>query len=176
MSCTLNVSLIDINQYIGNSLTIINENFLNFKNFLCDDQGDGLSRRMDNLELSASQININLDTVADAVNTGGARAWVRFQGTKDTNNENSELFTDRRIVGNAFFNVRSVYRKAIGEYRIYYSAPMTDTNYIVVGTNSEKINNSNQYGWVMTQVLGTDFADIKISNSVDPDYISVVMF
>jgi hypothetical protein len=176
MSCTLNVNQIDINQYIGNSLTIINENFLNLKNFLCDDQGNGLSLRMDNLELSASQIDTNLDTIASAINTGAARAWVRFQGTKDTNNEISDLFTDRRIVGNASFNVRSVYRKAVGEYRIYYRTPMTDTGYVVTGSNSEKANNSGDYGWVMTQVLGTDFADIKISNGVDPDYVSVVMF
>lgn len=179
MACNLSISLIDSSEYIGNSLTTINDNFINLKNFLCNDEGDGLYSKIDGLELTAIRIDSGLDELSNLIEAGGSHAWVRFKGTKDEDDQPSTNpngdFTNRRIV--ASNNVRAVYRKAIGAYRIYFTTPLPNTFYTISGTSSEKINPStSQYGWVTSEILGTTFADIKISNSIDPDYVSVIIF
>lgn len=168
--CNLSISIIEPTEYIGNSLVKINDNFTNLRLFLCNDEGTGLYTKMDVLELSANNLTSSVNNIFNTVETGSSRAWVRFKGDKDTTNTASDLLTDRFI--RAEFNVRSVYRRAIGRYRIYFKNILPNTNYAIVGTSSETGANS----WVSSQTLGVDFADIKIANDTDPEFVSVIIF
>lgn len=58
------------------------------------------------------------------------RAWVNFDGTKDTTGAASTANTNRLIRGSG--NVTSVLRNATGDYTITFTTAMTDANYAVV--------------------------------------------
>lgn len=62
----------------------------------------------------------------------GCRAFVNFDGTKDTTGAVSELNTDRLI--RAAGNISSVTRNSEGSYTITFSPALPDSNYAVVIT------------------------------------------
>jgi hypothetical protein len=57
----------------------------------------------------------------------GCRAWVNFDGTRDTTGTVSTANTDRLI--RASGNVTSVLRNSVGEYTVTFATPMADANY-----------------------------------------------
>ena len=59
----------------------------------------------------------------------GCRAWVNFDGTKDTTGATSTANTNRLI--RASGNVASVLRNAAGDYTITFTTAMADANYSV---------------------------------------------
>lgn len=78
----------------------------------------------------------SLQTSAATIPSGSApyyfcRAWVNFDGTRDTTNAVSTANTNRLLKG--FGNVSSVLRNAVGVYTITFTTPMSDANYAVIG-------------------------------------------
>lgn len=119
---------IDVNDCIGDSVGIINAN----TNYLASYTAAVSST-------ASSQINTvttTLSTVPYArLNQGnqtgnapifGARAWVNFDGT-GSNGTNQSI----RNSG----NVSSVYRTAGGNYTVYFTVDMPDTNYAAIATS-----------------------------------------
>lgn len=69
------------------------------------------------------------------------KAWVNFDGTKDSDGNTSTLNTDRQI--RASSNVSSVLRNTAGDYTITFTTPLSDSNYILLPTTmSQGGNNS----------------------------------
>jgi hypothetical protein len=61
----------------------------------------------------------------------GCRAWVSFDGTKDTTNTTSTSNTNRLI--RASGNVTSVLRNGTGDFTITFTTALPDANYAVMG-------------------------------------------
>jgi hypothetical protein len=105
------------------------------------------------------------------------RAWVNFDGTKDTTGASSSSNTNRLIRGSG--NVASVLRNGTGDYTINFSIPMPDTNYACNVTTS---NGSSAYpikGIVTTYAVGS----IRIIGErdttgvmIDSEFLNVVVF
>lgn len=91
--------------------------------------------------LTTSGITANLTGNADTATklsgtTGSApsyacRAWVNFDGTRDTTGAVSTANTNRLI--RASGNVTSVLRNSVGDYTITFTTPMSDANYSITG-------------------------------------------
>ena len=64
----------------------------------------------------------------------GCRAWVNFDGTKDTTGATSTANTNRLI--RASGNVTSVLRNGTGDYTVNFTTAMVDANYCAVVTGS----------------------------------------
>ena len=94
--------------------------------------------------LTTSGITANLTGNADtatkfSTTTGSApayacRAWVNFDGTRDTTGAVSTANTNRLI--RASGNVTSVLRNSQGDYTITFTTPMSDANYSIVAVCS----------------------------------------
>jgi hypothetical protein len=87
----------------------------------------------------------NADTATKFSTTTGSapayacRAWVNFDGTRDTTGAVSTANTNRLIRSSG--NVTSVLRNAEGDYTITLTIPMSDANYCVnVGGGNGRIN------------------------------------
>ena len=57
----------------------------------------------------------------------GCRAWVNFDGTKDTTGATSTANTNRLILGSG--NVTSVLRNALGDFTVTFTTALPDANY-----------------------------------------------
>lgn len=75
----------------------------------------------------------------------GCRAWVSFDGTKDTTGATSTANTNRLI--RASGNVTSVLRNGTGDYTVNFTTAMPDANYSAVVTTSDD-NAASAYGFV----------------------------
>jgi hypothetical protein len=73
----------------------------------------------------------------------GCRAWVNFDGTKDTTGTVSTANTNRLI--RASGNVASVLRNATGNYTVTFTTAMPDANYAVVQGGSLSSTSVNLY-------------------------------
>ena len=67
------------------------------------------------------------------------RAWVNFDGTKDTSGAPSTANTNRLIRGSG--NVASVLRNGTGDYTVNFTTPMPDTDYADIITLSDVADN-----------------------------------
>jgi len=76
-----------------------------------------------------------LSTATGSAPSYACRAWVNFDGTKDTTGAVSTANTNRLIRSSG--NVTSVLRNGTGDYTVNFATPMSDANYSVSGiTNS----------------------------------------
>jgi hypothetical protein len=94
-----------------------------------------------------SQVQDGVITAADlnGAQTGdapvyGCRAWVNFDGTKDTTGATSTANTNRLIRGSG--NVASVLRNAAGDYTVTFTTAMPDANYCVQCTGESSAASS----------------------------------
>ncbi len=67
----------------------------------------------------------------------GCRAWVNFDGTRDTTGAASTANTNRFIRSSG--NVASVLRNSVGDYTITFTTAMSDAGYSVIGGTSPAI-------------------------------------
>jgi hypothetical protein len=122
----------------------------------------------------------NADTATKLSTTTGSapayacRAWVNFDGTRDTTGAVSTANTNRLILASG--NVTSVLRSGTGTYTITLTTAMTDANYSVqVCANLNTANPS-----VMSYELQTtsSFKIVIRVNSIayDPPSVSVQIF
>lgn len=179
MSCPTVTTIIDPDQCIGNSLSIINENFTNLKEGICNNID-----RIDFLEGEVNSLTNNVNSLSSIVVPGVAKAWVKFDGSR---NEQG-LFTPlgfRYTYGK--YNVEGVdeyfdenENLVEGFYRIDFVENLfSETDYLILGTSSEsKIGNL--YTWVQPVELTDSYAIIKVANSAgqatSARHISVVFF
>jgi hypothetical protein len=68
-----------------------------------------------------------LSTATGTAPSYGVRAWVNFDGTKDTSGAASAANTNRLIRGSG--NVTNVLRNGTGDYSIFFTTAMIDANY-----------------------------------------------
>jgi len=154
-------------EYIGNSLNVINDNFQTLRDEICIQ--DSL---LTNISLSAETLDTKVTSLSTVTVPGAAKVRVKFDGTKDTNNRDSTLATERRLYKS--LNVQSVYRKKIGDYRIYFITPFDNNAYIVTGTCSESDNT--KVSQIIPYSFSTEFVDVRISREFDPRHVSIVIF
>ena len=90
--------------------------------------------KVNDSSVTTAKINNAAVTAAklDGAQTGsapiyGCRAWVNFDGTKDTTGAASTANTNRLIRGSG--NVSSVLRNGAGDYTINFATAMPDANY-----------------------------------------------
>jgi hypothetical protein len=111
----------------------------------------------------------NADTATKLAGTTGSapsyacRAWVNFDGTKDTTEATSTANTNRLI--RASGNVSSVLRNAIGDYTITFTTAMSDANYSITITTVGTSNTASSINGVVKGAY-TSGASNKTSSAV----------
>jgi hypothetical protein len=138
--------------------------------------------------LTTSGITGNLTGNADtatkfSTTTGSApvyacRAWVNFDGTRDTTGATSTANTNRFI--RASGNVTSVLRNAVGDYTVTFTTAMSDANYSISGSIRRGTTNDDAHFAIAngglfstTQVQVTS---VSGGGYVDGEIISVQIF
>ena len=129
--------------------------------------------------------SLTIGTAVMAVPTGdaplfGCRAWVNFDGTKDTTGAVSTANTNRLIRGSG--NVTSVLRNGLGDYTVTFTTAMPDANFSFVGTASEATSGGSRA--FVTQTFSSPntttsarFLTLRPETaSVDSPHISVAIF
>jgi hypothetical protein len=171
MSCP-NITIISSSEFIGNSLPTINANFLNLKDGICDNE-----TQITNIQSFLQSLQTTLFSLSSNAVNGVAKNWVKFSGNKDSFNFISTNNPDRFIFNS--LGISSVYRKNIGDYRIYFQTPMQTKNYCVVVSNKETVA-AGKYVWSQIYKQEIEYADIKVVNSegdfADPDFVSVIIY
>ena len=94
----------------------------------------------------------------------GCRAWVNFDGTKDTTGANSTANTNRLI--RASGNVASVLRNSTGNYTVTFTTAMPDANYTVASI-SNNLNITTQRNGVTTNIATQLNASVVIRSQYD---------
>jgi hypothetical protein len=173
MSC-FNTITIDSSECIGNSLSKINDNFIGLKNAACDN--DSFITTLRNGIDSLNTLILNLSGI---VVPGAAKAWLKFDGTRDTSNIASTLNTNRFIYSS--FNISSVLRKGTGDYRITFATPFPAQTYTLVGTSSQKQGSTGLFTWFQPYTYRTTYVDVRVnginpSTVADPEHCSVVIY
>jgi hypothetical protein len=80
-----------------------------------------------------------MDTPTGSAPLFAARAWVNFDGTKDTTGAASTANTNRLIRGSG--NVTSVLRNGVGDYTVTFTTGMADANYVICGSAAGNTTN-----------------------------------
>jgi len=170
MSCPA-VTVIDRTEYIGNSLQKINNNFSDLKDAICNNNTEILSLQQD-----IQNLDTHVELLSSSTTHSAAKAFVKFSGVLNINNNTTSGNPNRYIFHS--YNISSVYRKNTGDYRIYFSVPLSSGNYLVLTTNKEKINSNNEFVWSQPYSTTKEYLEIKLQScngvTADPDFISVV--
>ena len=96
---------------------------------------------------------------ATAMNSSGdapvyaCRAWVNFDGTKDTSGASSTDTTNRLI--RASGNVASVLRNGTGDYTITFTTPMPHANFVASGMVAENFTSGGRSDRVVQPIRET---------------------
>jgi hypothetical protein len=119
--------------------------------------------------VTTSKINNAAITAAklDGAQTGsapiyGCRAWVNFDGTKDTTGATSTANTNRLI--RASGNVTSVLRNSAGDYTITFTTAMPDANYCLVGNGGDWTSANAAFPIVVSSATAPTTSAIRITN------------
>ena len=124
-----------------------------------------------------------LSTATGAAPSYGARAWVNFDGTRDTTGAVSTANTNRLI--RASGNVSSVSRTGTGLYNVNFAIPFLDANYAAIfgsktGSNTGQSITIQVGGYTQNATKNNSFVTVFVSTSsganYDEDMIDVVIF
>ena len=125
--------------------------------------------------VTTAKINNAAVTAAklDGAQTGsapiyGCRAWVNFDGTKDTTGAASTANTNRLIRGSG--NVASVLRNTLGTYTITFTTAMPDANYAPLVTTGTTGTSSNAIIGYELDIASRSTSSVRIAcgnNEVD---------
>jgi len=169
MSCPA-ITTINRSEYIGNSLETINNNFSNLKDGICDNELNISSLQGDIQNLDTFIVNLSTEVIH-----GVSKVLVKFSGPKDINGSTTSNNPNRLIYNS--YNISSVYKKNTGDYRVYFSSPLSTSNYLVLATNSEKTSLSGNYIWSQPYSTTKEYLEIKTQSSdgllADADFVSV---
>lgn len=175
--CPIENSIITIprEECIGNSLSRINNNFLDLRIQTCSNYV-----KLEEIDSSILALQTLVNTISSITLPGTAKAWVKFDGTRDLlTSQQSTLSTDRFLYSS--YNIESVYRKTAGDYRIYFETPFSNTNYTLIGTSSETISELGNYTWLQPYRYATSYTDVRvhsnnIGDTIDPRHVSLAFF
>jgi len=167
------IPTIDIDECIGLSLATINTNVQDLKDELC----------LNNDELAAIQTSFNtLSTnllTLSALTPGIAKAYVVFDGTRDTNGVITK--NGNRLLYNNF-GIASVSSNKTGTYSLSFTTAFPNISYALIGTSMETASGGN-YTWLQPTTFATTSASINIhsytdnvATLADTDYISVLIY
>jgi hypothetical protein len=92
----------------------------------------------------------------------GCRAWVNFDGTKDTTGAASTANTNRLI--RARGNVTSVLRNSAGDYTITFTTAMPDANYCVIGSGGDWTTANGAFPMVVSSAAAPTASTVRITN------------
>jgi hypothetical protein len=171
---------------LGDSLFFLNRNFENF-----DSRIDSLSSNTNSRITSLSTVpyaRLNDGNQSGPAPIFGARAWVNFDGTRDTNSTVTAANTDRLIYGSG--NVSSVKKEGLGIFTLTFATPMLNTGYSLIGTGNQNIPSGGNVTFSVywtgttTPILKTVNAvrfcvldtDVGGFGTVDPLDASIVIF
>jgi len=109
----------------------------------------------------------------------GCRAWVNFDGTRDTTGAASTANTNRLI--RASGNVASVLRNSAGDYTITFTTAISDTNYCVTTMcGADSLGSGSGYSQASAGNLTTTsvkiFTRSVVPSVIDAPNISVAIF
>ncbi len=172
MSCPSVITILPT-ECIGNSLAAINSNFESLKEGACDN-----SSTIAPLQQSIQQLNTLLLNLSAITVPGTAKAWVKFDGTRDTSG-NTFLPVGPRFKY-SFYNINSVIKKSVGDYRIEFENEIPTPNYAVVSTSQQTLTQTGNSTWVQPYDYRRTYVDIRVTSGlnelVDPQNISIVVF
>ena len=125
----------------------------------------------------------NLATTTGLAPVYGVRAWVAFDGARNTSDVVSYTNTDRKIRGNG--NVTNVLRNDIGDYTIFFSTAMPNEFYAVSAvarntvalpsSTAPSIGISSAASSKLTTSVRIDVVVASGSNFVDSDIVTVMI-
>jgi hypothetical protein len=123
----------------------------------------------------------NADTATKLAGTTGSapsyacRAWVNFDGTRDSSGAVSTANTNRLI--RASGNVTSVLRTNAGAYSVTFTTPMSDSNYSLVISCIDP-NGGSAGSFVSLSSTSASIQSIRLSplNTIDMSIICVQIF
>jgi hypothetical protein len=104
----------------------------------------------------------------------GCRAWVNFDGTKDTTGAASTANTNRLIRSSG--NVASVLRNAAGSYTVTFTTAMPDTNYAVLFGSDFGTAESASRASIATGNVNVVSYDTNTGAAQDRPTVSVAIF
>ena len=167
------IPTIDIDECIGLSLATINANVQNLKEEFCLNDSE-----LTVIETSFNTLSSNLLSLS-ALSPGIAKAYVVFDGTRDTNGNYT-------MIGNRFlytsYGVACVSSNRTGTYILSFTSPFSNTNYALIGTSMETMSGG-RYTWLQPTTYATASAVINIHSNTDnvatlanTDYISVLIY
>lgn len=174
MACplTFTVQTIDPKECIGNSLEKINTNFRDLKEYACINYN-----RIEEIDGQITTLNTQISDLSAITVPGVLRAWIKFDGTKDTSGIVNPNLTNRFIY--SAFNIGRVQTIGVGDYRIFFNTPFPTSNYVAVGTSSLVIGSGTRT-WLQPYDYRTAFLGVKVANAngvlVAANHISVVFY
>ncbi len=172
MSCP-NITAIQRFECIGNSLPKINDNFIALKDGACDNYSF-----IGNLQQSIQDLNSLIVNLSAITVPGAAKAWVKFDGTRDVNNIVTNLRTNRFIYSS--YNITSVLKKADGDYRVTFTNRLPGPTYAVIGTSQQKTTTTGNYTWFQPYAYTSLYTDVRVFSNLnegaDPQHVSLVIF
>jgi hypothetical protein len=117
-----------------------------------------------------------LSTATGVTPSYSARAWVNFDGTKDTSGATSTADTPRFI--RASGNVSSVSRNGVGFFTVNFTVDMPDVNYSSVGMLSFGNVSVFQINSVAENLVTSSKFVIRQTDNqlIDPTLVNIVFF
>ena len=163
------------NECIGNSLTKINSYFTQLYTNACANYNT-----IENLQSGINYLTTQLDILSGYVVPGVTKAWVKFNGTLNEAGALSPTSNTPRFIYSSY-NITNVERYGAGLYQITYQTPFPNTNYLLIGTSSQKQASTGLFTWLQPVDIRTNFAVVRVmginANSVaDPEHVSVVFY
>ena len=176
---TDNIQTIAPTECIGNSLNVINTNFSNLREAICNN-----FQTLDTANTDLENLTSLVYSLSGVVTPGAARAWVKFDSTRDDSGTAASTSTNRYIYSS--YNISTVYRSNLplysGKpgYRITFTTPFSLATYAVIATSSE-FADGNTYTWCQPMNYTKNFVDLAIhsspsTNLATPTHVSVVVF
>jgi hypothetical protein len=155
MACTFTVKTIESTECIGNSLEKINDNFESLKGNACQNYN-----KIEVLESRINTLDTQITNLSAITVPGVAKAWLKFDGTRDTSGAVSSNSTNRFIY--SAYNIDKVQVVRAGDYRIFFKLRFPTPNYIAVGTSSQ--TSGEVRTWLQPYDYRTTFLGVKIAD------------
>jgi hypothetical protein len=130
--------------------------------------------------VSDKPINADIKPSLNATGTApvyGCRAWVNFDGTKDSTGAASTANTARFI--RASGNVSSVVRNSTGDYTVNFTVAMPDANYSVSTQSSAVVvvGQANEQNIISLSTTSMRFRNVGTGTDlIDRDYNTAIIF
>lgn len=184
MSCPA-ITTIFREECIGNSLTTINSNFSAIRASICDPV-IGLSDKVEDVTVTRNTIETLYTNLSGPATLGAAKAWVKFDGLRGSNEPAGGPFTSSgfRYVYSSF-NIDpdtgvQLNLGVAGDYTINFKPGLfTTKNYGVIGTSSEAIVDG-KYTWLQPVEYEAGYVRVKVltydGSLTNARHISVVIF